>query len=250
MVARLGKLDYVALAALACYVASVLPFIPREVSYPAGSALCFLLTGVVGASAILPRRASGTAWFTAIVSWSVGVGIFGALILDLIPTGLVRIDWVTFAFATTIIAFAIARARGAGSSPDWKRPQFAGLTWLSGGKIAASILIVAAAIAISVTGPNCKNKPFTEVWFVPDGSAHSPVGATGAVFGIKSHESSKEDFIVVMNTGKQVTTHRVTLAPKQAWTQTFSVAGERPVATVYRDRLASAPYRTVWFARR
>ena len=76
------------------------------------------------------------------------------------------------------------------------------------------------------------------------------MGATGAVLGIKSHEASNEEFIVVMDTGEQVTTHRVTLAPNQVWTQTFSVKGEKPVATVYRGSVANPPYRTVWFVRR
>ncbi len=250
MVAKLDKLDCLALAALVCYVASVLPFIPRAISSLTGSALCFLLTGVVGASAVLPRRASGAAWFTATTAWSLGTGVIGALVLNLFPSGLAQFAWVTFAFATTIIAYAVARARGAGGSLKLKRPDFTALTWVSGVKIGASVLAVAVALAISVTGPNIKNKPFTEIWFVPDGSEHSPVGAKGAVFGIKSHESSNEEFVVVLNSGTQVTTERVTLAPKQVWTRAVAVAGEKPVATVYRGRLASSPYRTVWFARR
>lgn len=250
MVVRLCKLDCVALAALACYGAAMLPFILREISNVTGSALCFILTGVAGASAILPGRASSAARFTAIIACSLGTGIIGGLILNYIPSGLVRFNWVTFAFTTTLIAYAVARARGAGGLLEWKRPDFLTLTWVSGAKLFASVLIVAAAIVISISSSNHRKTPFTEVWFVPDGSAHSPVGATGAVFGIKSHELSKEEFIVVMNTGEQVTTHRVTLAPNQVWTQAFSVGGAKPVATVYRGRLANPPYRTVWFVRR
>jgi hypothetical protein len=250
MEARLCKIDCVALAALACYGASTLPFIPREISNVTGSALCFILTGVTGASAILPGRASGAARFTAIIACSLGTGIIGGLILNYIPSGLVQFNWVTYAFATTLIAYAVARARGAGGPLEWKRPDFLTLTWVSGAKLFASVLFVAAAIVISISSSNHGKKPFTEVWFVPDGPAHSPVGATGAVFGIKSHELSKEEFIVVMNTGEQVTTHRVTLAPNQVWTRAFSVGGEKPVATVYRGRVANPPYRTVWFARR
>ncbi len=250
MDARLRKLDCVPLAALVCYGASVLPFIPREFSNVAGAALCFILTGIAGASAILPGGANGAARFTAIVACSLGTGIVGGLILNFLPSGLVRFNWLTYAFATTLIAYAVARARGAGGPLEWKRPDFLTLTWVSAAKLFASVLVVAAAIVISISSSHHGETPFTEVWFVPDGPAHSPVGATGAVFGIKSHESSNEEFIAVINTGEQVTTHRVTLAPNQVWTQAFSVGGEKPVATVYRGRVADPPYRTVWFVRR
>jgi hypothetical protein len=177
-------------------------------------------------------------------------GIIGGLILNYLPSGLVQFNWVTYAFATTLIAYGVARMRGAGALLESIRAGFSSLTWVSGAKLFASVFMVAAAIIVSISSSNNKKTFFTEVWLVPDGSAHSPVGARGAVFGIKSHESSNEEFIVVMNTGEQVTTRRVTLAPNQVWTQAFSVKGEKPVATVYRGRLATAPYRTVWFARR
>jgi lysylphosphatidylglycerol synthetase-like protein (DUF2156 family) len=249
MEARFCKIDCVALAALACYGVSVLPFIPRGFSIVTGSALCFVLTGVAGACAILPGGASAAARFTAIVSCSLGTGIIGGLILNCLPSGLVRFNWVTYAFATTLIAYAVARARGAGSPLEWKRPDYLTLTWVSAAKLFASALVVAAAMVVSISSSHHVKTPFTEVWFVPDGPAHSPVGAMGAVFGIKSHERSNEDFIVVMNTGEQVTTHRVTLAPNQVWTQACSVRGEKPIATVYRGRVANPPYRTVWFVR-
>ncbi|MGO9154430.1 hypothetical protein [Mycobacterium sp.] len=250
MDARLCKLDFVALAALVCYGASVLPFIPREFSNVTGTVLCFILTGVAGASAILPGGANGAARFTAIVACSLGTGIVGGLILNFLPSGLVRFNWLTYAFATTLIAYAVARARGAGGPLEWKRPDFPTLTWVSAAKLFASVLVVAAAIVISISSSHHGETPFTEVWFVPDGPEHSPVDATGAVLGIKSHEASSEEFIAVINTGLQVTTHRVTLAPNQVWTQEFSVGGEKPVATVYRGRVADPPYRTVWFVRR
>ncbi len=247
---RFCKLDCVALAALVCYIASVLPFIPREFSNVTGTALCFILTGVAGASAIVPGGASGLARLTAMVACSLGTGIVGGLILNLFPSGLVRFNWLTYAFATTLIAYAVARARGAGGPLEWKRPDFSRLTWVSAAKLLASAIVVAAAVVISINSSHHRETPFTEVWFIPDGPEHSPVRATRAVFGMKSHESSKEEFIVVVNTGEQVTTHRVTLAPSQVWTQDFSVGGEKPVATVYRGRVADPPYRTVWFVRR
>jgi hypothetical protein len=250
METRFCKIDCVPLAALACYGTSLLPFIPRELSNATGVALCFILTGVAGASAILPGAASGAARFTATLACSLATGIVGGLIINFLPSGLVRFNWVTFAFAMTLIAYVVARARGAGSPLEWKRPDFPALTWISGAKLFGSALAVIAAMVVSITSSHRVATAFTEVWFVPDGPAHSPVGAMGAAFGIKSHEKSNEDFIVVINTGEQVTTHRVTLAPNQAWTHDFSVTGPKPTADVYRGRVVNPPYRTVWFVRR
>jgi hypothetical protein len=249
MDARFCKLDLVPLIAVACYGASVLPFMPGDISDVAGVVLCFILTGVAGMSAILPGGASGIARFTAIIACSLGTGIVGGLILNWLPSGLIRFNWVTYAFAMTLIAYVVARARGAGSPLEWKRPGFLTLTWISAAKLFASVLVIAAAIVVINSGSQRVKTPFTEVWLVPDGPAHSPVGATGGVFGIKSHETSNDDFIVVIDTGERVTTHRVTLAPNQVWTQAFPVKGEKPTATVYRGRVANPPYRTVWFVR-
>lgn len=249
MEAKLCKIDLIPLAALACYGLSVLPFIPRGISIGTGTALCFILTGVAGMSAVLPGGASGIARVAATVACSLATGIIGGLILNVLPSGLVQFNWVTYAFAATLIAYAVARARGAGSPLEWKPPDFLRLTWFSAAKLFVAALAVAAAMVVSISSSHHGAATFTEVWLVPDGAAHSPVGAMGAVFGIKSHERSPEDFIVVMDAGEQVTTHRVTLAPNQVWTRAFSVKGKRPIANVYRGRVADPPYRTVWFVR-
>jgi uncharacterized membrane protein len=249
MVAKLCKFDLIALAALACYCASVLPSIPHEISNVTATILCFILTGVALASAILPGRASGTARLVAIIACSLAAGVIGGLILNCIPSGLVQSNWVTYATVTTLIAYVVARARGAGGLPGRKRRGFPNLTWAAGAKVLASVFIVIAAIVISVNSKNHWETPFTEVWLIPDGPTNSPVSATGAVLGIKSHERSNEDFTVVMDMGGHVTTRRVMLAPSHSWTQFFSVEGKKAVASVYRGSTANPPYRTVWFVR-
>ncbi len=249
MVTRLCRFDLIAVAALACYGASVLPSIPREISNVTASVLCFILTGVALASSILPGRASGTARLVAIVACSFATGIVGGLILNFIPSGLIQSNWVTYAAATTLIAYVVARVRGAGGPLDRARRDSPNLTWVAGAKLFASAIIIMASIGVCVNSRNHWELPFTEVWLVPDGPTNSPVGATGAVLGMKSHERSNEEFTVVMNAGEHVTTRRVTLAPSHLWTQFFSVEGKKAVASVYRGSTAYSPYRTVWFVR-
>jgi uncharacterized membrane protein len=250
MVTKLRKFDLIPLATLVCYGASVLPFVPSEVSTVTATVLCLVLTGVALASAIMPRQASGTARLVAIIASSLGTGIFGGIILNYISSGLTRSNWVTYAAAITLIAYVVARVRGAGGLLDRKLRYSPKLIWVGGAKLLASALIVTGAIVISLNSRNYWELPFTEVWLVPDGPTNSPVGATGAVLGIKSHELSDEEFTVVMNTGEHVTTRQVTLAPSHMWTQYFSVEGKKPAASVYRgSSTANPPYRTVWFVR-
>jgi len=249
MVPKLCKFDLIAVAALACYCISVLPSIPHGISDATATILCFILTGVALASAILPGQVSGTARLVAIIACSLGAGVVGGLILNCIPSGLVQSNWVTYATVTTLIAYVVARMRGAGGLPGRERWDFPKLTWAGGVKFLVSVLILIAAVVISVDSRNHWETPFTEVWLVPDGPMNSPVSATGAVLGIKSHERSNEEFTVVMNMGGHVTTRRVMLAPSHSWTQFFSVEGKKAVASVYRGSTANPPYRTVWFVR-
>jgi hypothetical protein len=243
---KLSTLDLVALAALACYGASVLAFVPREISNVTGTVLCFVLTGVASAIAILPQRASTLAWFTAVVACALGTGIVGGLLLNLVPSGLVRVNWQTYALATTLIAYAVARARGAGSEVRWRRGGFAKPTWASGAKVLASTLLIGTAIFVSATSTDAKDRNFTELWLVPDSPAQAPFRATRAVVGIRSHESSTEDFTIVVDTGAETMTSRVTLAPDQIWTQNVAVDGAKASASVYRGGITAQPYRRVW----
>ncbi|MCW2688301.1 MAG: hypothetical protein JWR37_3191 [Mycobacterium sp.] len=246
METRFCKLDCVALAALVCYGASLLPIIPHGISNVTGTVLCFILMGVATASAIVPSCVGAAARFVAIIACSLGTGIVGGLILNYFSSGLIKRNWVTYAIVTTLIAYAVAWERGAGGPLHWKRPDFRIPTWASSVKVLASVLLVTAAVVISISSSNHGEKPFTEVWLVPDGPTHDPGGATGAVLGIKSHESSNEDFTVVMNTGKRITTSRVTLTPNQVWTQAVAVEGAVAGASVYRGDPANVPYRAVW----
>jgi hypothetical protein len=55
-----------------------------------------------------------------------------------------------------------------------------------------------------------------------------------------------QNYTVVMDTGKQVMTNRVTLAPNQVWSQNVPVEGAKAVAELYRGDDTDNPYRMVW----
>jgi hypothetical protein len=246
MAAKLHTIDFVAVAALGCYGLAVLPFAPSAVAHVAGTVLCFALTGIALAIAILPRDASSGARYVGMAACSLSAGIVGGLIVNLFPSGLVRFSWVTFALAATLIACGVARARGAGGSVQWKRPVVAAPSWASCAKVLASVVVVTAAIVMSHLSKNVHEKSFTELWLVPDNQDESPLHATHALLGIKSHETATEDFTIVLDTSKQTMTTRVTLAPNEVWTQVVPVEGPKTTASVYRGGITNQPYRTVW----
>lgn len=246
---RLSPLDLVAIAAVGCYVLAVLPGVPIQVSNVTGPVLCFVFTGLLGASAIFPRPTSPLVRFTAVLACALGAGMVGGLILNLLPGGLNQFSWATYGFVTTIAAYLVARQRGARS------PVYLGdvtlPSWASSVKVVASMVIVIGAIVISATSPNANEKTFTELWLVPENPTRSPLRAVHAVLGVKSHESSTEDFTVVMDTGKRTITNRVTLSPNEVWTQPVMIEGVKATATLYRGGdETDQPYRTVWIAAR
>jgi hypothetical protein len=239
-----------ALAALACYGVAVLPYVPSVAAQVAGTVLCFVVTGIALALAILPADASSGARYTAVAACALSAGVVGGMVLNPFPSGLNQFGWLTFALATSLVACGVARVRGVGAPVHWKRPEFRSFSWASSAKVLASVVLVGAAIGISLVSENAKEKPFTELWLVPDAPGQSPWGATRAELGIKSHEPTTEDFTVVVDTSRQIMTTRITLAPNQVWTQLVPVEGKNASAEVYRGGVMGQPYRAVWLVTR
>jgi hypothetical protein len=250
MGARVRTIDLLALAALACYGVAVLPYVPSVAAQVAGTVLCFVVTGIALALAILPADASSGARYTAVAACALSAGVVGGMVLNPFPSGLNQFGWLTFALATSLVACGVARVRGVGAPVHWKRPEFRSFSWASSAKVLASVVLVGAAIGISLVSENAKEKPFTELWLVPDAPGQSPWGATRAELGIKSHEPTTEDFTVVVDTSRQIMTTRITLAPNQVWTQLVPVEGKNASAEVYRGGVMGQPYRAVWLVTR
>lgn len=248
MLTELRTVDFIALAALACYGLAVWPDSPAVVVAIAGTVLCFALTGVALAIAVLPRDVGRGAQCIAVVACSLAAGVVGGLILNRFPSGLAQFGWVTFALASTLIACAVARLRGVGGPVQWKRPAVSVSlpSWGSSIKVLASVFIVTAAIVLSYSGKNAYEKHFTELWLVPTSQDRSPLRATQAVLGIKSHEAATEEFTVVLDTSTASMTTRVTLAPNEVWTQVVPVEAPKATASLYRGEITDQPYRTVW----
>lgn len=240
---KLSWIDWVAVAAVACYLAAVLPIFPNIVGHLAGTVLCFVLAGAALAGAVMPRQVSTTAWFTAVMACAIGAGVIGGVLLDYLPSGLVSFNWLSFALVTTLVSAAVARLRGPRAPMPRVRVPIPSLT--VGMKVLTALLLLTAAIVISLSSKN-QDRPFTELWLVPDNPTQLPAGASRAIVGIKSHESEVENFTIVLDTGKRVMTGQVTLRPDEEWTQTIPVEGAKAEASVYRGDPTGEPYRTVW----
>lgn len=249
MVRRFVDLDVVAATSLPLYVLCIIPVIPPVLAGAAGVTLCLATTGVTVALAIVPGRLRLLDRAVAVIASALGAAIVGGLLLNMLPVGLTRLSWATFTLVLGILAYAVGRWRGAGQPVRLPTPWRPSPT--TAVKLAASMLLLGAAVAVSiVSAEDSGNQPFTEVWLVPDGPSHSPVLATSAVVGVKSHETSSEEFTVVTTTARQQKTNRVVLAPGQVWTQKIPVDGVQASAAVYRGAPAGSPYRAVWLVTR
>lgn len=240
---KLSWIDAVAVAAVACYVAAVLPTFSDTVAHLAGTVLCFGLAGAALAGAMMPPQVSTTGWFTAVTACAIGAGVIGGVLLNYLPSGLVSFNWLTLALVATLLSAALARLRGSRAPLPRVRMPIPSLT--ASMKVLTALLLLTAAIVISLGSKN-QDRPFTELWLVPDNPTQLPAGASRAVVGIKSHESAVENFTIVLDTGKRVMTGQVRLRPEEEWTQTIPVEGTKAEASVYRGDPSGEPYRTVW----
>ncbi len=247
---RMNSVGWTAVVALVSYAVAVLPSIPRLLATVAAVIVCFGCTGIAIAMAILPRHRSATVWGTTVGAGTVAVGIFGGLVLDLIPSGLVRFNWLTYALVVTLAGCAIAHFRRTGAPVHRPHIEFGRSTWQSAAKLVTAAAVVVAAGLVSMHSFNRHEQPFTELWLVPDNPARSPLRAVHAELGVRSHESATEDFTVVMDTGARTVTNQVTLVPGQVWTLPVVAEGAEARASLYRGEVAGEPYRMVWIATR
>jgi hypothetical protein len=249
MVRRFVDLDVVVATSLPLYVLCTIPGIPSVLAGSAGATLCLAVTGITVAQATLPGRLRLLDRAVAVLASALGAAIVGGVLLNMLPVGLTRLSWATFALVLGILAYAVGRWRGAGQPVRCPRP------WrpspMIAAKLAASMLFLGAAVGVSiVSAEGSGNQPFTEVWLLPDGPSHSPVRTTSAVVGVKSHETSTEDFTVVTTSARQQKTNRVVLSPNQVWTQKIPVDGVQASVAVYRGAPIGLPYRAVWLVTR
>lgn len=250
MRAEVTSVGWTAMVAVVGYCLAVLPSVPHTIAAVAGTIVCFGCAGFAVATAILPRRHSAMVGFVGVIASAVAVGIFGGLVLNILPSGLNRFNWATYGLVIALAGCAIAHLRGSGHPIRWQRSRVGAPPWSSLAKLALAGAFLAAAGLISLNSFNAHEQPFTELWLVPDNPARSPLRAVHAELGVKSHESGTADFTVVMDTGKRTVTERVTLEPEQVWTQAVIAEGNMFRASLYRGDPADEPYRTVWIATR
>lgn len=243
---RFSQLDAIALMALACYALAAWSDVFGLLANVAGALLCFVLVGLVWALALLPQRASVMSRLVAILACSLSAGVVGGLILNAFPAGLTRFSWLTYALIVTAVGCGVARVRGVDAVLHRRRGWVSSPTWSGSLKAVGAFVILAVAIVISLNSTNANEKEFTELWMVPDNPRNSPVRAVHATLGVKNHESSTQNYTVVMHTGRKIVTNRVTLAPQEEWVQPVIIEGVQASASLYRGDTAGDPYRTVW----
>ncbi|WP_442928553.1 hypothetical protein [Mycobacterium sp. JS623] len=258
---KFTQLDGFAAAAVISF-GFALPWAPVAVSSPAAVVLCFVLVGVIWAAVITPLtpNRSVVTILVAITSCALGWAIVGGLLLNFLPSGLNRTNWLVYAVIVCIAGYLIARFRGNQEVFSWRHIEFGAPTWRTVLKLGATAALLIAAVLVSVFSNIAKDREFTELWLVPNNPAgaqvkvlesNSPTRAIDATVGVKNQEGESRRYTLVFDSGANVTTTNFTLGPEEEMTKVVPIDGDEASAALYLgDQTQGDPYRKVWVARR
>jgi hypothetical protein len=248
---RLTQLDVLTLTVLGCYVLALAPGLPAVLAGFCGAMLCYVLVGLIWATAVLRPRVSVLVRLVAMMAFAFGSGIVGGLLLNFLPSGLTRSNWLTCALIFAVVGYAIARRRERTELLHVDRNNRVEPRPRTRLKLGACAIAIVIAIIVTLTSTDAKDKTFSELWLVPSSELNSPVRAIQAKVGVRSHEADHQTYTLQVDSGKQVFTAELNLAPDQEWTHNIFIEGDEARVSLYRgESTDGAPYRTVWVARR
>jgi len=262
MLGKVTQIDRFAAAALISFGLALWSRTPTVVASVAAAILCFLLVGVIWATVILSlgRKRSVVAALVAVTSCALGWAIVGGLLLNFLPTGLNRTNWLVYSLSLCVVGYVIGRLIGSRELFAWRDVKFARPAWASVLKLTAATALLVATVLVALHSRTAKDRDFTELWLVPNNpagvqvralEANSPVRAIDATLGVKNHEGSAKRYTLVFDSGTSVTTTKFTLAPQEELTKSVPIDGAEASATLYvGDQALGDPYRKVWIARR
>jgi hypothetical protein len=201
--------------------------------------------GVQGGEAPVERWA----WTVAL---SVAVAVLGAFLLDLVPGGLSRTNWLVLLGGTTVLAGAVAVGRGFfdparpgvdpavhGTRADRMRVR----SWRATATFGVAAVVASAAVWLGVSSAAAVPDPgFAQLWLV----AGANPGA--AEIGVHSYEERDQRFRLELRAedGTVAQTWTFPLHPGDEWRQDVELQpGRTSTAELYRGD-DPAPYRRVW----
>jgi hypothetical protein len=247
----LTQLDVVALSALSCYVLALAPGVPTVLAGFCGAMLCYVLVGLIWAAAVLPPGVSMLVRLVAMMAVPLGLGIVGGMLLNFLPSGLSRFNWLTYILIFAVAGYAVARRQKRTELFDVGKCKMMEPQPRTRWKIQACAILILIAVIVTLTSTDAKDKTFSELWLVPSSELNSPVRAIEARVGVRSHEAANQTYMLEVDSGKQVYTAKLNLAPDQEWTDNIFIEGDEARVSLYRgESTDSKPYRTVWVARK
>jgi hypothetical protein len=262
MLGKLTQIDKLLIAAALCLGIALLPMLPGVVTGTAAVILCFFVVGALWAVAVLPsgHTSSAVVRTVAVIGCALASGIFGGLLLNFLPSGLCRTNWLLYSAALCVIGYLVARYRGVHELFSSTGVRLGAPTWLTGLKLSVALALLVGAVLVSTQSHDAKDQNFTELWLVPDNpvnepvkglEANSPVRATHATLGVKNLEGMGRRYTLVFDSGAATSTMSFSLAPQGELTKNVPVDGDEASASLFLgDSAVGEPYRKVWVARR
>ena len=216
----------VAAAVIACLAAALLPTGLSALRAPLALPLVLFVPGFAIVVAALPPGQRSTAELVLLsVALSVAVAIVSGVILNGIRVTLFAAPWMGVLTAVTVVAAAVATARGHTSAVhvphvSLRAPQAAALG------AAVVLLGGAAALGFSPLRAPRATQGATALWLTPAPSGHGAV-----CVGVISDQLYRTTYTVRVTVGRQPPRRfgPITLAPGASWTRTVSVGPGTPV---------------------
>jgi hypothetical protein len=224
--------------------------------------VCFLLIGAIWATVIVAMgdNRSGVAVAVIATGCALAWAIVGGLLLNFLPTGINRTNWLVYSLVVFLLGYAIARMRGSRELFKWESVKFGAPALGSVLKLGAATALLVAVVVVSLRSNIAKDREFTELWLMPNNppgaqvralESNSPLHAADATLGVKNHEGSAKEYTLVFDSGAKVTTTKFALAPQEEMTKVVAIDGDEASATLYLgDQANGDPYRKAWIARR
>lgn len=178
------------------------------------------------------------------VALSLVIAIVGGLLLNRTGPGLTTTSWALFLVGVTVIAGIPAVLRSMSGLATGLTPG--SVSWTRFLVYGAAVLLAATALVVARSSAvQDQARPFTQLWILPG------AGSTAAEIGIRSQESSTQDYLLrVVSGGQVIRQYALSLAPGMTWQRTVSVPSRQSgiAAYLYRPNHPGAPYRWVKLA--
>lgn len=153
---------------------------------------------------------------------SMAIDVLVGFALNILPIGLTALSWIlSLGLLTTVcsVVAALLRRKGIDTIPAASRIR---ITWQDCTLFGLALMIVGAAIWLSLLRPLQPQPSFTQFWMLPANQASKTCAVS---VGVQSFEATSETYrvVITVNSVQTKTWSSIVLTPQQKWVQLVSI---------------------------